>query len=398
MPIILALYVTLLWLAFSKFKLVKWGWVTGTLSALGGMFLLFVFLAMFNYLTPAGSFTVIARVIEVTPNISGQVIELPVKPNEPVKAGAFLFRIDQRPFQFKVDHLEASLAHAKQQAKQLKVSYEQADANVEGLTKQLAYNTQRLADMRKLTVEQAMSVFREQDTQVQYETVYAQLEGAKAARENAKLAMESVINGVNTIVAQTEAQLDQARWELDRTTITAPADGVVTVVTLTVGDRALQARSVMSFIVTEEIAIVGMFLPNGFRTIKPGASVKLVFENDPGRIHDARIVTIPEGIGQGQVAVSGVLARAGSIGGAKAYPAVISLPTTIDRQRLRVGMPGSATVFADDAGVIGILSSVRYGLIPTQLISDGDLRCWVPLREVEDCRLSVYAFPRNRLG
>jgi len=358
MLIILTLYVVLAWLAFSKFKFVKWGWISGTVTALGGAIILAVFLAMFNYLTPSGSFVVVSRVIEVTPNVSGQVIAIPVKPNEPVKAGTVLFRIDPTPFEFKVNQLEASLAHARQQVGQLKASYEQASANVQGLVKQHAYNTQRLADIGKLTGEQALSVFREQDTQVQYETVSAQLQAAKAAQENARLAMESEIGGVNTTVAQTEAQLAHAKWELDQTTIRAPGDGYVTLLVLTVGDRALQARSVMSFIITDEITIVGMFSPNGFRTIKPGATVKLVFDNDPGRIHAARIITIPEGIGQGQVAVSGVLARAGSVGGAKAYPAVISAPDSIDREKLRVGMPGSATVFADNAGPIGLLMSI----------------------------------------
>ena len=48
----------------------------------------------------------------------------------------------------------------------------------------------------------------------------------------------------------------------------------------------------------------------------------------------------------------------GSIGGAKAYPAQISNPNDVDRTRLRLGMPGSASVFADNAGVIGILMSI----------------------------------------
>ena len=220
---ILGLYILLVWVLFSKLKIVRWGWVSGTLAVLGGAFILAVFLAMFNHLTPSGSFTVVSRVIEVTPNVSGQVTAIPVKPNEPVKAGAVLFRIDPTPFQFKVNQLEAALAQAKQQVKQLKASYEQASANVEALTKQNEFNKQRLADIQKLTGEQALSVFREQDTQVQYETVYAQLQAAKAAQENARLAMESEIDGVNTTVAQIEAQLDHAKWELDQTTIVAPA-------------------------------------------------------------------------------------------------------------------------------------------------------------------------------
>jgi multidrug resistance efflux pump len=170
--------------------------------------------------------------------------------------------------------------------------------------------------------------------------------------------MESEIGGVNSAVAQIQAQLDNAKWELDQTTIRAPGDGYVTVMAVAVGSRALQARSLMSFIMTDDIAIVGMFSPNGFQTIKPGAAVKLVFDDVPGRIYQAKIVDIPRGVGQGQVAVSGMLARVGSIGGAKAYPAQISIPNDVDRTRLRLGMPGSATVFADNAGVIGILMSI----------------------------------------
>jgi hypothetical protein len=101
-----------------------------------------------------------------------------------------------------------------------------------------------------------------------------------------------------------------------------------------------------------------MFSPNGFQTIKPGASVKVVFDNDPGRIHHATILDIPRGVGQGQVAVSGTLARVGSIGGADAFPALISLPEDMDREHLRLGMPGTATVFADNAGVIGLIMSI----------------------------------------
>jgi multidrug resistance efflux pump len=114
----------------------------------------------------------------------------------------------------------------------------------------------------------------------------------------------------------------------------------------------------MSFIVDDDITIIGMFSPNGFQTIKPGAPVKLVFDNDPGHIHYAEITEIPHGVGQGQIAVSGTLARVGSIGGARVYPAVISLPDDMDRERLRLGMPGTATVFAENAGVIGLLMSI----------------------------------------
>ena len=315
-----------------------------------------VFLALFNHLTPSGRIVVSGRVVEVTPNVTGEIVAIPVAPNVPVKAGATLIQIDPQPFRFKVSQLEAALVAAKQQAKQLKANYEQATANVEGLTAQQHFNKKRLADIQKLTMAQALSEWKQQDLLVQLETVTAQLQAAKAAQLNAKIALDSEIDGVNTSVAQIQAQLGQAQWELAQTTIRAPADGYVTVMALTVGDRALQMRTAMSFIVTDEITIVGMFSPNGFETIKPGAAVILVFDDKPGRLYHAKVTEIPRGVGQGQISVSGVLARVGAIGGAKEFPAIVSLPEDVIPELFRLGMPGTATVFSDKAGVIGLLA------------------------------------------
>jgi multidrug resistance efflux pump len=297
-------------------------------------------------------------VVEVTPNVTGQIVAIPVKPNVPVKANDVLFQIDPAPFQYKVTQLQASLAGAKQQAEILKSNYEQATANVTGLSALVAFNTQRNADIQKLASEGANTTFQAQDRQNQYETALAQLNVAKAAQQSAKLAMDSEIGGVNTTVAQLQAQLDNANWELSQTTVRAPADGYVTVVALTVGDRALQARSAMSFIVEKEIALVGMFSQNGFQTIKEGAAVDIVFDNAPGRIYHATINAIPRGIGQGQIAVSGTLARTTALGGTTAFPAEISIPQEMSRESLRLGMSGNATVFAGNAGVIGLLASI----------------------------------------
>jgi multidrug resistance efflux pump len=278
MLIILCLYFVALRLLFSKFKVVRWGWLSGTISVFIGALILATFLALFNYLAPSGKVTVTGRVVEVTPNVSGQIVAIPVKPNVPVKMRDVLFQIDPAPFQFKVNHLRAALAGAQQQARILKSSYEQATANVAGLEAQVKFNAKRLKDIRTLS--------------------------------------------------------------------------------LTVGDRALQARSAMSFVVEDEITIIGMFSQNGFQTIKVDAPVDIVFDNVPGRVYHAKITAIPKGVGQGQVAVSGTLARTTSLGGATAFPAEISVPDEMSRDSLRLGMSGNATAFAEKADVIGLLASI----------------------------------------
>jgi multidrug resistance efflux pump len=323
-----------------------------------GVFILATFLALFNYLTPAGKVTVTGRVVEVTPNVTGQIVAIPVKPNVPVKADDVLFQIDPAPYKFKVTQLQASLAAARQKTAILKSNYEQATANVGGIDAQVKYNAKRLDDIQKLYASGANTEFKEQDTQVQLETVTAQLNVAKATQQSAKLALNSEIGGVNTSVAQIQAQLENAEWELLQTSIRAPADGYVTAVALTVGDRALQARSAMSFIVENEITIVGMFSQNGFQTIKLGTPVDIVFDNAPGLIYHAKITGIPKGVGQGQVAASGTLARTTALGGTSVFPAEISVPAEMSRDTLRLGMSGNATAFAANAGVIGLLASI----------------------------------------
>ncbi len=230
MLIIASLYAILVWLVFSRLKLIRWGWVSGTLAVIVGAFILAVFLAMFNYLTPSGGFVIVSRVVEVTPNVSGRVIDDPGPAERAGEAGNH--SVPDRPGALSIQGqaASASLVQAKQQAQQLKANYEQATANVEGLTKQLAYQHQTARrHTRRLTGEHAQTEFREQDTQVQYETVQFQLQAAKAAQQSAKLAMDSEIGGVNTTVASTQAQLDNAKWELEQTTVRAPGDGYVTV-------------------------------------------------------------------------------------------------------------------------------------------------------------------------
>ncbi|WP_247469897.1 MULTISPECIES: biotin/lipoyl-binding protein [unclassified Bradyrhizobium] len=124
MVIIVCLYFATLWLLFSKFRLVKWGRLSGTISLLIGAFILATYLALFNYLTPSGRVTVTGRVVEVTPNVTGQIVAMPVKPNVPVKRDDVLFQIDPAPFQYKVTQLQASLAAARQQTNILKANYE----------------------------------------------------------------------------------------------------------------------------------------------------------------------------------------------------------------------------------------------------------------------------------
>jgi multidrug resistance efflux pump len=358
MLIIAFLYIFVAWLVFFSFKLLPWNWPWRIVTVLLGCFIVAVFVALLNTLTPSGRIAVIGRVVEVTPNIAGTVTSIPVEPNVLVKGGTVLFQIDPTPYEAKVKQLQAAVAEARQKAEQLKSQVDLAVADVTGLKSQLDYAAKRRGDIEKLAQTSATSQFTLQDAIAKVDQLAAQLQAAEAREISARLALGSEIEGENTTVAQLNAQLENARWELEQTTVRAAGDGYVSVMALAVGARAVPFRAALSFILANELAIVGVFDQNGFKSIKPGVSVKLVFASRPGEIYYSAIKDVPQGTGQGQLAVSGTLARAEMVGTSTNYPASIDLPKDIDPDLLRLGMVGTATAFSDKAGPIGLLATI----------------------------------------
>ncbi|MCK1269007.1 MULTISPECIES: biotin/lipoyl-binding protein [unclassified Bradyrhizobium] len=120
MVIIALLYLFLVWLVFAKLRWLSWGWGAGTATVLVGLFIAALFAGALNYLAPTGRVVVISRVVEVTPNVSGQINEISVKANAPVKAGTVLFTIDPAPYDAQVRIIEAQLGFQELRLSQMK--------------------------------------------------------------------------------------------------------------------------------------------------------------------------------------------------------------------------------------------------------------------------------------
>lgn len=289
MVIVAILYSIVVWLVFFRLKLLPWNWFTGTVTVLVGLLLCAIFVGLLSYHAPAGRVAVMGHVVEVTANVSGPITEISVQPNQLVKAGTVLFKIDLTPY----------------------------DAQVRKIDAQLNFQELRLAQMKQLQAGGSGRSFDVEQRQAEAD--------------------------------QLQAQLDAAKYDLEQTTIRAPDDGYVSALTLNKGDRATPLKSVMSFIVSDGIQLVGIFSQNGFQTIKPGAKVQFALSNNPGHLYSSTIGDIVSGVGEGQIATSGVLARVTSLPMTTEYPALIIRPKEIDASALRPGMSGTATVYAPDS-------------------------------------------------
>jgi len=358
MLIITLLYVGMIWLVFFRLRLLPWNWPWRIATVVAGLAILATFLGLLNYLTPSGRVAVAGRVVEVTPNIAGQVIAIEVEPDVPVKQGDVLFRIDPAPFEAKVRQLKAGLVDAQQRARRLAADLDQARAEVKRVEGQLAYAERRRTDLESLVRTNSTSEFRLQDAASQVDTLAAQLVSAKAREASTQLALDSEIEGENTGVAQLRAQLDNAEWELAQTMVRARANGFVSNLSLATGDRTTPFKAAMSFVRSDEITLLALFPQNGMQTVREGVPVKLAFASVPGRVYDTSVDSVIGAVGEGQVGVSGTLARTTALPPTEYYPVRIRIPPDIDPAAMRLGMAGTVTAISLNAGPIGLIATI----------------------------------------
>src|ERR1700692_2407756 len=97
--ILLIIYSVIVWLVFFKFKLLPWNITSQVIVVTIPIIALTILILFMNIVAPSSS-DVLAQnyVIPVVPRVTGQVTEVPIEPNRPIKKGDVLFKIDPVPF------------------------------------------------------------------------------------------------------------------------------------------------------------------------------------------------------------------------------------------------------------------------------------------------------------
>lgn len=294
---------------FKVFRIPLNKWTVPT-AVLGGIVLVGALVLFMNYNHPhtslGGEYFISTPIM---PNVRGKVIEVPVTPNSPLKQGDVLFKIDPTPFQAEVDRLEAQLAETRQNVLGQEASYKAAMAT---RIKAQAERDRTYQQYQRYATGYKRGAFTKADVDNReqfYRSAEAALEAAQADERRAKLAYESNINGENTAVAQIQAQLVKARFNLDSTVVRAPTDGFVTQVLLRPGMMAvpLPLRPVMTFINTNDDFIIGAFRQNSLLRLKAGYEADIIFRAIPGKTFKAEIIDVLPAIGEGQAQAQGTL-------------------------------------------------------------------------------------------
>lgn len=216
--------------------------------------------------------------VDVSSQLSGQISQVNVDFNSEVKNGDLLAMIDPRTFASRVASAEANLAIAKatigvQEANSMKAQALR-DQAMRALERQKALIANRTTSEATLDL-----------AQTQYETALSDVQIAAAQISNARAA-----------VSQKEAELAQAKLDLDRTAIRTPIDGVVIARNIDPGGTvAASLQAPVLFQIAQDlkqIEILVLVDEADIGAIETGQAVTFTVDAFPNRVFDGKVAQV----------------------------------------------------------------------------------------------------------
>lgn len=345
---------------FKIFKIPLNKWTVPT-AVLGGVVLIGTLILLMNYNHP---FTQLGnQVFSSTPIVSGvrgRVIEVPVKPNQPLKKNDVLFRIDPIPYEAEVAKIKAQIKEASQGALGLESELQAASAQESQATAERD-KAKREFDRYQRGYNKGAFTEQQLDTRRQaYKASQAALEAAKARVELAQLALNSEIGGENTAVARLLAELRQAEFNLEQTVVRAPTEGFATQLALRPGVMAvpLPLAPVMTFVHTEEILYTAAFRQNSLQRLKPGFEAEFLFRAIPGKVFKGEVVEVLPAIGESQFQARGALVGTEALRTSGRVFVTLKITDDISEYRLPLGTAVEVAVYSDKFSHVSIMRKV----------------------------------------
>jgi multidrug resistance efflux pump len=303
--LVLTIAFAVFWLVFFRFKLIRltpgWGIIFGFFV----VHLMLVFLIGLRFVTPySTNATVVQRTIQLIPRLPEPTLVTGVLVDEGavVKKGQPIFQFDRRPYEYKVKQIEAQLAEAKQNVKVLKLDVDVAAQDATKTKVDLDYQQYQKGIFDKLAQEQAVREDVIEQWLSRVNSAQATNEAALAALERARVKYKSEIDGINTTVANMEAQLKQALYYLDNTALTAPEDGLIINLQVRPGmvSGIYRVGGIAALIADADRYVLAAYFQENLKYVKPGQPVEVSLDLYPGQIFAGKVDSIWRGNGVGQ--------------------------------------------------------------------------------------------------
>lgn len=330
MDLLLILTYTALCVAvFKIFRIPLNKWTVPT-AALGGVILIGTLIMLMNYNHP---YSEMARnyyiSTPIVPLVKGRVTEVPVQPNQPVKKGDVLFRIDDEPFRLKADSLTARVESNREHLKSIEARLRAAKLD---------------RDRARELMQRGVGKQRDLDvSQANVDDIVAQIDQQKAN------------------LSDLQSQLQEAKYQQAQTVVYAPTDGHVVQLALRPGMIAtpFMFRPVMTFIHKDDNAYVGWFWQNSMQRLAVGDEAEVVIDGVPGKIFKGKVTAVIPAIAAGNVQANvGLLDQTTAVRPGR-LPVLISI-TDPEWAKYQViaGASGQAAIYTEHFHHVSIMRKI----------------------------------------
>ena len=372
--ILLGIYAAIVWLIFIKFKWLPWNTVSQVTVAIIPIVALTILILTLNVVAPSSAdVRVFKYTVPIVSQVRGRVIEVPVEEgNRLVKKGDVLFRVDPTPYQLTVNSLMAQLVGAKGGSEQLKEQLRSAAGSTAAIRSRIQLTQTRVQQNRELAATGAGNRFDLEQAETDLRDLDAQLGTAMANEAQVRAQLTATVGGDIASVAKIKADLANAEWELEQTTILSPCDCYVINLALRPGAfvAGMPFNPVMT-LVEADGQVVALFNQNELHQIAPGNYAEFSLKTNPGRIVRAKVDSIIWAQGMGQMQQSGTIPMTGVLAAPPNRFAVKFDIEDDDRDLLvAAGAAGHAAVYTERGKAIHILRMVilRVGAYTDYLI------------------------------
>lgn len=236
-----------------------------------------------------------AFVVPIVPQVSGPLTRVNVSNNQRVTSGQILAVIDSAKYELAVRRAQADLQQASQTSGADVAAVSSAQAKVAEAEANLLNAEVKGARIIKLSKKGAASVSRADDARSSIAAKKARLASARSELEKAKSNLGSTGRD-NARVRSALVALETAQLDLQRSSIRAPSDGIITNLTVDVGQYAAVGAPLMTFIATKFGWVQADMRENCLVHVKAGNPVEMVLDAAPGRIFKGEVMSVGYGV------------------------------------------------------------------------------------------------------
>jgi len=287
-----------------------------------------------------------ARIVQVSPKVSGTVSRVLVNDNQAVRRGDLLVELDENDYLVQVEEATAGVGVAEnetggeyQKAAGARATVQLANARFDQAVLDLHRGEALFS--REVIPKEQLDRLRTAKRVTESQLKEAE-EALKRARAEAGL---ETGKGNRARILQKKAQLEEARLQLSYTRITAPRDGYITRKGVEPGANVQAGQPLMALVPLQDAWITANYKEAQLTHIRPGQRVEFTVDAYPGRRFTGRVDSIMAGTGAAFSLLPPENATGNYVKVVQRVPVKVVIDSNSDPEHLlRVGMSVIPTV------------------------------------------------------